>query len=192
MNNYMGYGFSLWNDNINEVKDFIITVCVYKKLLLAGKLNTHSLNNINKMICRIKVAKTKEDIQTACRKPVSKFIADVINYTNTIDMLDGISYKGKEYLVFVPKHPWELNEKEKTYTKQDMLTLLTKYRNILGITEEPHKIFRDVDEAVLSDAEKCLVDNGIEPKVSAVVLRTLGHILMDTELYSKKSLNSNG
>ena len=32
-------------------------------------------------------------------------------------------------------------------------------------------------------AEKCLIDNGIEPDEASTVLQAIGYILLDTELY---------
>lgn len=37
-----------------------------------------------------------------------------------------------------------------------------------------------------SKAEQCLIDNGIEPDEASVVLRALGYILLDEELYPEE------
>lgn len=37
-----------------------------------------------------------------------------------------------------------------------------------------------------SKAEQCLIDNGIEPDEAPVVLRALGYILLDEELYPEE------
>lgn len=37
-----------------------------------------------------------------------------------------------------------------------------------------------------SKAEKCLIDNGIEPDEACVVLQVLGYILLDEELYPEE------
>lgn len=35
----------------------------------------------------------------------------------------------------------------------------------------------------IKSAEKCLIDNGIEPDEALIVLQALGYILLDAELY---------
>ena len=35
----------------------------------------------------------------------------------------------------------------------------------------------------IKSAEKCLIDNGIEPDEAGTILQALGYILLDSELY---------
>lgn len=37
-----------------------------------------------------------------------------------------------------------------------------------------------------SEAEQCLIDNGIEPDEASVVLQALGYILFDEEIYPEE------
>ena len=40
-----------------------------------------------------------------------------------------------------------------------------------------------IDNSKIGAAEKCLIDNGIEPDEASTVLQAIGYILLDTELY---------
>lgn len=40
-----------------------------------------------------------------------------------------------------------------------------------------------IDNDKIIAAEKCLIDNGIEPDEASTVLQTIGYILLDMELY---------
>lgn len=40
-----------------------------------------------------------------------------------------------------------------------------------------------IDNSKIRAAEKCLIDNGIEPDEANTVLQAIGYILLDTELY---------
>lgn len=40
-----------------------------------------------------------------------------------------------------------------------------------------------IDKSKITAAEKCLIDNGIEPDEASTVLQAIGYILFDTELY---------
>ena len=41
----------------------------------------------------------------------------------------------------------------------------------------------DIAEDAIMKAEKCLVDNGIDPDEAQTVLQAIGYILLDEELY---------
>ena len=55
-----------------------------------------------------------------------------------------------------------------------------------GISELGNKI----TSGQIRQAEKCLVDNGIEPDEASTVLQALGYILLDKELYPDKEVKS--
>lgn len=40
-----------------------------------------------------------------------------------------------------------------------------------------------IDNEKIRNAEKCLIDNGIEAEEAATVLQAIGYILLDMELY---------
>lgn len=40
-----------------------------------------------------------------------------------------------------------------------------------------------IDNDKIRAAEKCLIDNGIEPDEASIVLQAIGYILLDEELY---------
>lgn len=52
-----------------------------------------------------------------------------------------------------------------------------------------------IDNDKITAAEKCLIDNGIDPDEASIVLQAIGYILLDTELYPdterkiKKAIN---
>lgn len=46
-----------------------------------------------------------------------------------------------------------------------------------------------ISKEAIKKAERCLVDNGIEPDEAQTVLQALGYILMDQELYPDKEVD---
>ncbi len=59
-----------------------------------------------------------------------------------------------------------------------------------GLEEFGISEFGEITNAQLKQAEKCLVDNGIEPDEASTVLQALGYILLDKELYPDKEVKA--
>lgn len=125
---YTKYGFGFdkiyHENNFKEIKIFVLDSLIGKK---------------DELVEKIHMSQNPNELAEALGEDVSTLIATVINERENITLFEGFPANGDypEALGMVPLFPWQLTNEDKAVTVAKATDILNKYREKLGIPDEP-------------------------------------------------------
>lgn len=71
------------------------------------------------------------DDGSCCEYGLGPIMSAVVQECEGIELLCCSNYNGEQYLIFSTGYPWNMTEKEKNITEEDIRILIAKYVNVL-------------------------------------------------------------